>query len=616
MKEKILAALLAALMLLGTLPAAGSAEPETGPAEAEALPAETELQEPEAPALDGVSYIDSVQVDIRRPEAGGTYTPGSLVSVPAGSACEVEYACFLLSTDPWDESTDGMTMEAGKTYELLVVLKADDAYDYADSCSVGVSGASDWRVGDIYNAPEGVAYSALELYAYVTPEGGGAPAFTGMISRVTIDVTPPLGGASASGAPGVTVPEGQGYVLETARWQDAAGSELPGDAVFRAGETYFLHVLLIADPDCWWNQIGPSDGELYERYGSMVTTVNGGELMNGYLSTTNSTLGSWAEGVIAVKAAEAPAGLVQFIRLGFSIPEAGASFDGRQPVPAVQAPEGGGFRVLEAYWVDPADGEEPLSIPFDFEAGETYAAAVVLEPEEGFFFDEENTNSVSVENAIPDWFRLEDGRAYLTFQFDVEEPVQPGPPVTMFAVWISDTEGTLNRGGGYTVSFTVEDPDLYGQMEEDPWEGMDGSVVFRAANNIFVPESTQVTLTAKPDAGYVFRGWYPGDEENVGQTGRYYGEERISDQAVYVFTPAPGSSLCAVFEKAAPGSPGDVNGDGLVNRVDRICMARALAGVSGYALPGADAGDLNGDGAVTAADRAILARTLARTLAR
>ena len=613
MKEKILAALLAALMLLGTLPAAGSAEPETGPAEAEALPAEAEAWEPEAPAQDGASYIESVQVDIQRPEAGGTYAPRSMVSVPAGSAYEVEYACFLLSTDPWEESTEGMPMEAGKTCELLIVLKADDAYDFSDSCSVGVSGASDWRVGDIYNTPESGGYSALELYAYVTPEEAGAPAFTGMISKVTIDVTPPLEGGPTAGAPRVTVPEGQGYAIETAQWQDAAGNELPWDAVFQAGETYCLRVRLSADPDCWWNQISPSDGEAYERYGSLVTTVNGGELMNdGRLSAVNSTDGSWAEAVIAVKAAEAPAGLVQFIRLGFALPEAGASFDGRQPVPAVQAPDGGGFRVLEAYWVDPADGEEPLSIPFDFEAGETYAAAVVLEPEEGFFFDEENTSSVSVENAIPDWFRLEDGRAYLTFQFDVEEPVQPGPPVTMFAVWISDTEGTLNRGGGYTVSFTVEDPDLYGQMEEDPWEGMDGSVVFRAANNIFVPESTQVTLTAKPDAGYVFRGWYPGDEENVGQTGRYYGEERISDQAVYVFTPAPGSSLCAVFEKAAPGSPGDVNGDGPVNRVDRICLARALAGVSGFPMPGADAGDLNGDGAVTAADRAALARTLAR----
>ena len=56
---------------------------------------------------------------------------------------------------------------------------------------------------------------------------------------------------------------------------------------------------------------------------------------------------------------------------------------------------------------------------------------------------------------------------------------------------------------------------------------------------------------------------------------------------------------------------GDANGDGTVNRADRMYLARAIAGWEGYDLPSRDIADFNGDGEVNRADRMYLARAIA-----
>lgn len=56
---------------------------------------------------------------------------------------------------------------------------------------------------------------------------------------------------------------------------------------------------------------------------------------------------------------------------------------------------------------------------------------------------------------------------------------------------------------------------------------------------------------------------------------------------------------------------GDMNGDNTVDAKDRMYLARALAGWSGYTLPGVELADLTDDGKVDAKDRMYLARKLA-----
>lgn len=64
-------------------------------------------------------------------------------------------------------------------------------------------------------------------------------------------------------------------------------------------------------------------------------------------------------------------------------------------------------------------------------------------------------------------------------------------------------------------------------------------------------------------------------------------------------------------EISVSATMGDVNGDGEVNRADRIYLARAIAGWDGYVLPPVEVADFNGDGEVNRADRIYLARAIA-----
>ena len=64
-----------------------------------------------------------------------------------------------------------------------------------------------------------------------------------------------------------------------------------------------------------------------------------------------------------------------------------------------------------------------------------------------------------------------------------------------------------------------------------------------------------------------------------------------------------------VLGQEEPGLPGDMNGDELVDRRDRISLSRALAGWDGCALT--PAADVDRDGSATLRDRAVLARQLA-----
>ena len=56
---------------------------------------------------------------------------------------------------------------------------------------------------------------------------------------------------------------------------------------------------------------------------------------------------------------------------------------------------------------------------------------------------------------------------------------------------------------------------------------------------------------------------------------------------------------------------GDCNGDGVLDRQDRMYLARALAGWENYEIPGTAVADLNVDGVVDRQDRMYLARNLA-----
>lgn len=100
----------------------------------------------------------------------------------------------------------------------------------------------------------------------------------------------------------------------------------------------------------------------------------------------------------------------------------------------------------------------------------------------------------------------------------------------------------------------------------------------------------EITVNAKPDEGYKFKGWYhvriewgPGDE-----LPKYEGDV-ISTGISYTYKPGvtvvPGDSeplryICAVFEeiKDDQGVTGDANGDGNVDALDAAMIQKFAAG--------------------------------------
>ncbi len=114
----------------------------------------------------------------------------------------------------------------------------------------------------------------------------------------------------------------------------------------------------------------------------------------------------------------------------------------------------------------------------------------------------------------------------------------------------------------------------------------------------------------------------------AGVTGVGYGLENIAfteyDDPKYIANlgneaglPAPTFKLTTILnEKPADPEPtvnekaGDIDGDGSITQLDRMILARCIAGWDGYETLDIEAADINGDGKITAKDRMILSRFL------
>ena len=139
---------------------------------------------------------------------------------------------------------------------------------------------------------------------------------------------------------------------------------------------------------------------------------------------------------------------------------------------------------------------------------------------------------------------------------------------------------------------------------------------------IIAPEGETVTLSvvasADDESGMRYQ-WKEGPHTEQG-TDYHDRDENISEITVSVQENKFCS--CTVFDKyggrkgilfsvkAGDKLLGDANGDGVLNRADRMYLSRAIAGWKGYAIVCKKLADSNGDGEVNRADRMYLARAL------
>ena len=385
-------------------------------------------------AADGVSVLMNIGFKVEAPKAGDTCADGradSYISLYSDSDYTVEWASWATMDETGAitllaDKGQGITFEPSTQYYIDIVLKGNDNIDFYFNPEVEAEGAKFEKIMDVYNSDTGT-YSAAEILVSVVSSDA---AFEGMISNITINVPPPLATTNAGYPPKISVPTNQGYSLAGATWVNEDKTPLDPSTVFEEGKTYYIQIELLAASGCWWNQIYPGDGDLYEKYGSLKTTVNKGELV-GHVSTMNTT-GSYntASLLISIQPEHLDDGLVPEVNLGLTLPEAGTKVtvgsdsSGRiKQTPSADSfltiPEGKGYKYSSywsALWAD--ENEETIETDFTIEEGKTYYMMALISPESGHSINTIYTNFI-VQGAEILIIDKESGTYFLYFKFTI-----------------------------------------------------------------------------------------------------------------------------------------------------------------------------------------------------
>ncbi len=380
-----------------------------------------------------------------------------------------------------------------------------------------------------------------------------------LINNVSVTVTPPeIGTSSADVKPQVELTS-EGCSVASTLWLYGLNMYTSDEPVFdfEEGQTYYMYVMLKADSDCEFVTSAETAGGIDEGFAYFEgCNVTGGELKFAGARRLNDG-GMYLRLKIAVtpSAIKDPAP-IPAVYLAFDPPSAGTSVevskqDGlpvHNPAPNVTfASDDDRYYMTGCMWCD-NDHEEGtpgyIESPFTFESGVRYYATVELKARDGFCFNEKT--EVNVENANVSEYSIttseEESVMVITFWFEAESNQ---PDTSYFAVWMCDVDHTPNEGGSVTIEYVAPDGSIPAESGTN----------WTSSTNQIVPAGTFVTLTACPDEGYRFKGWYQANIDRAGANDPYYFEETlISNAKIYSFTDNPigenkAPYICAVFEE-------------------------------------------------------------------
>ena len=160
-----------------------------------------------------------------------------------------------------------------------------------------------------------------------------------------------------------------------------------------------------------------------------------------------------------------------------------------------------------------------------------YEESLLASEENGAFFEE---NTVSEENMISVLSEEEVFSEPAADPNDVRDDTESAEKTEVFfGIRISDTEGNMDQGGSWQISCP----------------GVDSGSEFRTgAGDFYAEPGTHVSVTAIPDEGYLFAGWFSGEPDGS----LVYPGQAVSTDPVYafdVFSDVSGVYLYAVFGK-------------------------------------------------------------------
>ena len=197
------------------------------------------------------------------------------------------------------------------------------------------------------------------------------------------------------------------------------------------------------------------------------------------------------------------------------------------------------------------------------------------------------------------------------------------PPDTMIPITgggsnIMIVTGDYGRITTYTVTLTAsEDTPQYLTVSAGCTPG--GTITINGAEveggsgmNMMLSYDMPFMMTAEPDEGYVFKGWYEGV---IGHS--YFVEDHtdklLCADADFHYRAVAVLKVQAVFAKEGGALTGDVNLDGDINNRDAMILDRYVAEWKGYdkQIKSMDAADMDRGGSVDNRDAMILDRYVA-----
>ena len=370
---------------------------------------------------------------------------------------------------------------------------------------------------------------------------------TEITSLTVYTAPPPPGERSLDLAPLVSLGYGAHCSILACSWlEEPTGySSVEPDFVFEDGKTYYAYVVLQADEGFVFKKGALIESGVDEGFFAFDgCTLNGADLL--FAASRTFATGDFLRLKFAVKSAPETVKHIRSVSFSLTPPKAGdKASDARANV---DFPDGQHCTLTDAGWAvkEFENLYRNLSDDDVFEKGMTYILRAEFAADEGSVFNQGGPwglTAVRVTGGTPLYEYLsvtnsldDEGRLLSTGSVAVEFTIAEGPETSFFSVLISDAAGQPNAGGGYRLSYPGCEA---------------GDEVKKTSTNNLIENGAHATLTAVPDEGYVFMGWYRGDPDAPAGQPHFSGEP-LSTDARYEFdaplTLTP-PCLCAVFEK-------------------------------------------------------------------
>ncbi|MBQ6430375.1 MAG: S-layer homology domain-containing protein, partial [Oscillospiraceae bacterium] len=506
--------------------------------------------------------ISEVTVRILPPKEGEKSLEVAPKVTVDGWDCWLSSTSWLTTLNGYSTEMLDVTFEKGKTYYACVLLQAagdkefkkgeyissgaDETWYRYEGCTVE-GGTLEFQAAKTFSDGD-----FLLLKIAVTPRSADA---IDPILAVEVGVFPPMAGTRSddrSAERNVSFPNDRHWELRDANWEteqpDGTFKECY-ETPFEAGETYYMWIELEADRGYAFSQGGTYGYTDAMAYGDVV-------LLSDSVGVTNTMDGDGnLYSFVSFRVAFTPTVPgdpvpLPSVDLGFTPPAVGEEINVltvgdwaiQYPAPWVTLPDCEtryAWYTTGVSWVDAAG--EQIKDSFTITAGETYRVRLQLEPTGNYVFaDGMPVNVPNTENLQT--ARSADG----VLTIDFEWTAQGGSGENeYFGVWMCDVEQTPNVGGSVAIFYELPDGTF------PPDSGQE----WTSSTNQTVPKGTKVTLEARPESGYHFKGWYQANIDKANETDPHYlSGDFISGSNPYTFTGNPcgeGYSpyICAVFEK-------------------------------------------------------------------